>query len=63
MDSPAMHAGIQSGDVITKANETAIDSYNDLLNVLYDAKPEDVLNVLLVRQGQEVNVQVTLGRR
>ena len=63
MDSPAMHAGIQSGDVITKANETAIESYNDLLNVLYDAKPEDVLNVLLVRQGQEVNVQVTLGRR
>ena len=58
-----MHAGIQSGDVITQANETTIESYNDLLNVLYDAKPEDVLNVLLVRQGQEVNVQVTLGRR
>ena len=63
MDSPAMNAGIQSGDVITQANETPIESYNDLLNVLYNAKPEDVLDVLLVRQGQEVNVQVTLGRR
>lgn len=63
MDSPAMNAGIQSGDVITQANETPIESYNDLLNVLYNANPEDVLDVLLVRQGQEVNVQVTLGRR
>lgn len=63
MDSPAMNAGIQSGDVITQANEIPIESYNDLLNVLYNAKPEDVLDVLLVRQGQEVNVQVTLGRR
>lgn len=63
MDSPAMNAGIQSGDVITQANETPIANYNDLLNVLYNAKPEDVLNVTLVRQGQEVNVQVTLGRR
>lgn len=63
MDSPAMNAGIQSGDVITQANEIPIESYNDLLNVLYNSKPEDVLDVLLVRQGQEVNVQVTLGRR
>ena len=63
MDSPAMNAGIQSGDVITKANETPIESYNDLLSVLAIAKPEDVLDVVLVRQGQEVSVQVTLGRR
>ena len=63
MDSPAMNAGIQSGDVITKANETPIESYNDLLSVLAIAKPEDVMDVLLVRQGQEVSVQVTLGRR
>ena len=58
-----MNAGIQSGDVITKANETPIESYNDLLSVLAIAKPEDVLDVVLVRQGQEVSVQVTLGRR
>lgn len=63
MDSPAMNAGIQSGDVITQANETPIESYNDLLNVLYNAKPEDEMDVVLVRQGQEVNVQVLLGRR
>ena len=33
------------------------------MSVLAIAKPEDVLDVVLVRQGQEVSVQVTLGRR
>lgn len=63
MDSPAMNAGIQSGDVIITANGTPIENYKDLLNVLNIGKPEDTMDVTLVRQGQEVGVQVTLGRR
>ena len=63
MDSPAMNAGIQSGDVIIAANGTPIENYKDLLNVLNIGKPEDTMDVTLVRQGQEVGVQVTLGRR
>ena len=63
MDSPAMNAGIQSGDVIISANGTPIENYKDLLNVLNIGKPEDTMDVTLVRQGQEVGVQVTLGRR
>ena len=63
MDSPAMNAGIQSGDVIIAANGTPIEIYKDLLNVLNIGKPEDTMDVTLVRQGQEVGVQVTLGRR
>ena len=63
MDSPAMNAGIQSGDVIIQANDTPITSYYELLNVLYNAKPEDTMSVVLMRQGHEMNVTVTLGRR
>ncbi len=63
MDSPAMNAGIQSGDVIIAANGTPIENYKDLLNVLNIGKPEDTMDVTRVRQGQEVGVQVTLGRR
>lgn len=65
MDSPAMTAGIQSGDVITKVDETEITNYNELLNVLYNAAPEATLSVTLMRQGiesfQEMKVEVTLG--
>lgn len=65
MDSPAMSAGIQSGDVITRINGTDITNYNELLNELYNAEPEDTMTIILMRQGmdgfQQMRVVVTLG--
>lgn len=61
IDSPAMAAGIQSGDIVVRVGETEITSYYELLNVLYTSKPEDALAVTLVRQGHEMRVDVTLG--
>lgn len=61
IDSPAMAAGIQSGDVVTKVGGTQITTYNELLSILQSSKPGDVLTVTLTRQGHEVNVDVTLG--
>lgn len=63
MDSPAMAAGIQSGDVITKVDGMPITTYNELLNMLYSAAPEDVMPITLVRQGREMSVEVVLGVR
>lgn len=63
MDSPAMAAGIQSGDVVVQINETPVNTYNDLLTVLYNANPEDTLTFMLMRQGREMNATVTLGTR
>ncbi|MCM1263160.1 MAG: S1C family serine protease [Butyrivibrio sp.] len=65
MDSPAMAAGIQSGDVITQIGDTEIANYNGLLNILYDTNPDEVITITLMRQGiegfQRMNVAVTLG--
>lgn len=61
IDSPAMAAGIQSGDVVTRVGSTQIMTYNELLGILYASKPEDVLTVTLMRQGHEMSVDVTLG--
>ncbi|MCH5256248.1 MAG: PDZ domain-containing protein [Lachnospiraceae bacterium] len=65
MDSPAMTAGIQSGDVITMAGNVEITSYSELLNVLYSAEPENVISLTIMRQGmdgyQSMRVAVTLG--
>lgn len=61
IDSPAMAAGIQSGDVVTRVGSTQIMTYNELLGILYASKPEDVLTVTLTRQGHEMSVDVTLG--
>lgn len=65
MDSPAMMAGIQSGDVITKVGNTEITSYSELLNLLYNANPSDVITVTIMRQGMDgftdIIIAVTLG--
>lgn len=67
MDSPAMAAGIQSGDVIIEMGEKSVSSYKELLNILYSAKPGEFINVKLMRQGVdtylEMAVEVTLGEQ
>lgn len=63
MDSPAMAAGIQNGDVIIGINDTPITNYNGLLDVLYESDPEDTLNFVLMRQGREMSTTVTLGAK
>lgn len=61
IDSPAMAAGIQSGDVVTRVGNTDITTYNEFLEILQSSKPGDVLTVQLTRQGHEMSVDVTLG--
>ena len=63
MDSPAMAAGIQNGDVVIQIGETPIVSYNSLLDVLYDSAPDDTLEMVLMRQGRAMTAAVTLGTR
>lgn len=61
IDSPAMEAGIQSGDVVTRVGETPVSSYNELLNIIRGAEPEETMTFTLVRQGYEMKVDVTFG--
>lgn len=61
IDSPAMAAGIQSGDIVVRVGDVDIMTYNELLNIVYTSKPEDVLPFTLVRQGHRMSVDVTLG--
>ena len=67
MDSPAMAAGIQSGDVITGIDDTKINSYQELITGIMDREPEDTLTLTLLRQGAEgyteMEFSVTLGTR
>lgn len=65
MDSPAMNAGIQSGDVITRVKRTEIKNYQNLVKALLLEEPEKTLSIGLMRQGPdgyiEMEVSVVLG--
>ena len=65
MDSPAMAAGLASGDILIQAGETPVTGYRDLINVLMVSEPEDTVRLKLRRSNNgswnEMQVTVTLA--
>ncbi|MCD7950693.1 MAG: trypsin-like peptidase domain-containing protein [Erysipelotrichaceae bacterium] len=59
--SAAENAGLQSGDVITAFDGTEITSYKDFLTMLYAKDPGDQITLTINRNGNSMNVSVTLG--
>ena len=59
--SPASQAGLQQGDIITKVGDIAIDQNHSYLNTLYTYKPGDTVALTVNRNGQTVELKVTLG--
>ena len=51
MNSPAMTAGIQSGDIITEAAGKPISSWEALVSVTEVLNPGELLHVSILRQG------------
>ncbi len=66
MDSPAMQAGIQSGDVIVKLGTTDIASFLEYQEAIMELSPDSSVTVKIMRQGgeeyQEMPLDVILGR-
>ena len=60
MDSPAMAAGIQSGDVIVKLGAVTITSYNDYQEAMLNLAPESAVTVTVMRQGQDEYREMTM---
>lgn len=67
LDSPAMNAGIQNGDVITKIGEEEIKTMRDLQNELAKYQPSQVISVVVKRQGideyKDIDFVITLGAK
>lgn len=59
-DSPAEKAGLQRGDIITSANDTEITGSNDLVSMVHKMAVGDTLNVTVYRQGQTMNLTITV---
>jgi putative serine protease PepD len=61
-NGPAAKAGIKSGDVITKVNDTTIaDADTAIVAIRANHKPGDVVQVTVRRDGQQKTFSVTLG--
>lgn len=66
MDSPAMLAGIQNGDVITAINNNPVENMKAIQKIMLEFEPEQALNITVMRQGKdaykEMKYVVTLGK-
>ncbi len=60
--SPAEKAGIKKGDVITKVNDTKIESPESLFETIHNFKPGDKVKISFTRNGKEQNVTATLEK-
>ena len=62
-DSPAEAAGLQVNDIITKVGDTEITSSNDVVKIVRAANPGDELKLTVYRQGETLELTVTVGRQ
>ncbi|WP_180686073.1 S1C family serine protease [Streptomyces gossypiisoli] len=60
---PADKAGLKPGDVITKLDDTVIDSGPTLIGEIWTHKPGDRVTITYERDGKTNTVEVTLGSR
>jgi Zn-dependent M28 family amino/carboxypeptidase len=61
--SPAEQAGIKGGDVIVKFDGVRIDNIYDYTFALRSRKPGQQVRITVQREGKEVDLLATLGRR
>ncbi len=60
---PAALGGLAAGDIITSANSTQISSSDDLVKLVQASVPGDVLNLTVYRQGETVELAVTVDEQ
>jgi serine protease Do len=60
-DSPAVKAGIQSGDIITAVNGSAVKDARDLARTIGTMAPDTSVKLDILRNGESKTVTLTLG--
>ena len=61
--SPAEAAGIQSGDIITRIDDTSLDANHTLSDLIAQHKPGDRIAITVWRAGKILTLDVELGAR
>lgn len=61
--SGAEKAGIKEGDIIIKIDNKKINKFNDLTTYINSKRPEETVNVTVLREGGEKTIPVKLTKR
>ncbi|MEO8772960.1 MAG: trypsin-like peptidase domain-containing protein [Gelidibacter sp.] len=61
-NSGAEKAGIKQGDIIKKIDNIVISKFSDLSGYLSTKRPDDIVNLNILRKGSEKTIPVTLSK-
>ena len=61
--SPAAKSGLKLGDVITRIGDRPVGDNNTALNTIAETAPGQSVPVQIIRRGQELKVEVVVGKR
>ena len=61
--SPAEKGGLRAGDVVVEFNGKEVGDIYAYTYALQDTKPDDVVEIVVERDGERITLTVTLGRR
>lgn len=59
-DSPASKAGLKDKDIVTAVNGVKVGAAGSLSNLIGEYKPGDTVQLTVIREGNEIAVNVTL---
>ncbi|MGF7059332.1 serine protease HtrA [Brassicibacter mesophilus] len=59
-NSPASSSGLQPGDVLISIDGKKVESYKSLKKVLYHYKPEDKVKAVIMRNGENIEIDIVL---
>ncbi|NBP55638.1 PDZ domain-containing protein [bacterium] len=62
-NSPASKAGLQTGDIITKINDKSLSIKQPLVEIVSQYKVGDKIELLVIRDGGEKKISLTLEER
>lgn len=62
-DSPAMQAGLELNDIITKIGDKSISSSQDLVDAIKESVPNDVLQIEIYRKNEYIQLELTVGEK
>jgi putative serine protease PepD len=61
--TPAAAAGVEAGDLVVAADGAAIDGATGLIAAIRDLEPGDSTTITVVREGERIDLMVTLTDR
>jgi len=61
--SPAEKAGFREGDIVLEFGGRVIHSADGLRGTLYENKQDKEIKVMIIRNEEELEIKVKLGRR